>query len=167
MTERPTLADVAAIITKGEPPPDWLTEELARYARIIAARPKVDDDDLPELLAAIDCLERELSIRGLMEEAFDIEMPDFMHTASSTLWELREYLEEERRPARRGGPTPNGGLSICAGVCVWAWRRLHGEAPKRNVALAEACEAYWVACGGEPTSGDPLERWRRAVHNSA
>jgi hypothetical protein len=162
MTDRPTLADVAAMIANGEPP-DWLLKELARFAPLVGGRRSDDHEereDLSRVLAAIDTLEHELYIQALIEEAFGFETPECIDAASPVLFELREFFEEQRIPARRGGPTPDGRRRICAGVCAGAWRRLHGKIEPYSVRLQDACEAYWLACGhAETSTTGRLKNW--------
>jgi hypothetical protein len=156
---RPSLASVAAIIAKGSSP-EWLLEELARFAPLIGW-PRNPPDDLSPAMAAIDCLENELVMYATAAERFDLELPDCIDAASTALVGLREFFEEQRRPARKGGPTPDGRRKLCAGVCASAWRRLHDKVEPYSQKLQAACEEYWQACGQSETSTmGRLKNWQ-------
>jgi hypothetical protein len=64
--------------------------------------------------------------------------------------------------SRRGGPRPNLQRWACAGVVAEAWEIIHGKAAPRSFRLYEACNEYWIACGGEDR-GEDIENWRRDV----
>jgi hypothetical protein len=166
------FAPVAKLISLDDPP-DRLTERLAHFAPLIGYRRNAGDDSaIVEVLKAIDCIESELRIYAQVQEKFDfLDLPECIDRASQALFEFRQFLEEQRRPSRKGGPTPDGRRKLCAGVCAAAWRNVHGVAQPYSTKLQEACEAYWQACGhSETSSTGRLKNWEpflRAVAKPA
>ena len=73
----------------------------------------------------------------------------------AALDDIIKYAEQPLRDHGGGEPTP--GQATCARIVLEAWL---GEKPgHNNPALARACEAYWLACGGAPGAGN----WSRAI----
>ena len=64
---------------------------------------------------------------------------DLLNEQSNVL----DYLEEQRLPGSRGGPTPSTSRRLCAGVCADIWRERFGKVEPYSVYLWKACEAYW------------------------
>jgi hypothetical protein len=103
-------------------------------------------------LAAIEVIDHQLSMYATTEEEFGFEVLDCIDAASTALTELRYFFEEQRRPARKAGPIPDGRRKLCALVCADAWRCIHGTGQPYSRHLQEACEEYWQACGHPETS---------------
>jgi hypothetical protein len=55
----------------------------------------------------------------------------------------------------KGGPKVDRRKRLCAMVCQDIWRKLYGAAQPYSTKLADACEAYWRACGHVET--DPID----------
>lgn len=163
MDNRPSFAEVATMLAKGDgDPPKWLINDLAQFAPLIGYRTKApDNEDLPRAIEAIDFLENELCIHGKIEERFGVEMPDCVDAASNALVELRKFISQQIRPSSKGGPIPDGRRKLCAGICADAWHRLHGKRQPYNPRLQEACELYWQACGQPETSEISFRNWER------
>ena len=66
-------------------------------------------------------------------------------------------------PGRKRPP----GKITCALIVIEAWAFVKGRAPSTNNEYAqEACEAYWRACGGQPSANWPNTlKAARAVHS--
>ena len=66
---------------------------------------------------------------------------------------LDDIIKYAERPIRdHGGGEPAPGQATCARIVLEAWP---GEKPgHNNPALAKACEAYWLACGGASGAGN-------------
>jgi hypothetical protein len=158
------LARVATKIANGKPQPEWLVDLLRRFAWNVGQErvdPRAYDDAVLEAIRAIDVLDREIYFEATIVEAFGFELDDRVDVASTALTELRDFFEEQRRPSRNGGPTPDSRRWLCARVCADAWRRLHGEPQPYSQHLQEACEEYWQACGHPASDTGNIKKWER------
>jgi hypothetical protein len=62
----------------------------------------------------------------------------------------------------KGGAPSAPGMVTCAVIVIEAWASVHGRLPGHNNEHAQnACDDYWVACGGN-REGDP-SKWRRHI----
>jgi len=166
--ERPSLADVAAKLAKGDPPP-WLIVGLKRLSVIVGlANLEPDEETDRRMLEAAKYLEEWLVMYVDLEKLEpEFECPEAVHDCLGALYEVIELLEEDAKvPKRAGGPRPDKRLGLCAAVVSEAYRMLHGvdRVQPYSPAVQEACEAYWQACGNEPTGrqleGEP-RNWER------
>ena len=159
------LEAVAWSLAQGEPPPQWVTPLLFDQGRLINGRQPgpYDDDYTKKLIKKATDLERALSIYGEIESEYGLPAGEAVEHASTALVELIDHLESELRPPRRGGPTPDGRRRICAAVCAYVWRRLHGKVQRYSPRLQEVCEQYWKACGqpetGDSSKGNTAKNW--------
>lgn len=169
------FTNVAHILANGKPLPKWLIQDLERESPLIACRKSVpgDEDEDRALLAAVKDLERrlmwEVHVHDIIEKKWPgLPAPMILDETMNKLTELAQYLEDQLRPPRKGGQTPDSRRRVCAGVCADAWRRLHGEVQPFSVRLWQACEEYWQACGHPETSTsgrlknwEPFLKWAR------
>ena len=88
---------------------------------------------------------------------------DDMEITHDVLTAFKEDLAASMALAnQRGGPKPNIRRWVCAAVVAETWEKVHGDAV-RGDRFYEACNEYWVACGGEYRGEDYTENWRRDV----
>ena len=148
-----------------DPAPEWIAERLAQYAWVIAAPDeKPTEEDKQELETLIVCARRLLFGLRLDEAAarlvHDEEGIERIDELLGGLSNVLDYLEEQRPPTSRGGPTPSTSRRLCAGVCADIWRERFGKVEPYSVYLWKACEAYWRTCGRQPTpSNDSWEHY--------
>lgn len=163
MTDRPTIVQVAKLLTKSDEVPDWLLFELCSHVPLIQARKaKPGDGDENLAIAAIDVLEEEIAGCQHAVETYKLEADDRFDDASKALEELRDFFEEQQVPRGGGGPVPDRRRNLCAAVCAKAWERLYGNHQPYSAKLRDACEAYWRACGhAETSSQGRLKNWER------
>jgi hypothetical protein len=159
------FANVARLIASGKPQPEWLIPALEHYSRLVGYRNPGPGDEGEEraLLKAVQALEQwlafEARVYARIEKEFGFPAPTILDDTATQLLELADYLESQLRPPRKGGPTPDSRLRVCAGICAEAWRRLHGEAQPYSTHLHTACEEYWIACGHSDESGTDWEHF--------
>jgi hypothetical protein len=156
------FANVARMLAKDEPPPEWLVPILRRFSRLIGYRKITNRDEIEvkQMLAAAKELEKLLPIYVDVEEQFGFQNPDCIETVLIALPELIEYLENQLQPGRKGGPIPDSRRRLCASVCAEVWRRQCGEVQPFSPKLWEACEEYWQTCGNPETSTEGrLKNW--------
>jgi len=156
---KPTFADVAKLI--GDP---QLAEPLARLASEV--RYELNKASVvPQPLAAEirNNFQRLRTATRRFEMALNqvsshlLEVPPAADpntlslakdAASKVLVMCDKALAMHRKPGNRREP----GKLTCALIVIEAWASVKGEPPSHNNADAqEASEAYWVACGGEPS----------------
>jgi hypothetical protein len=169
---KPQFVKVAEIIAKGPPPfakgppPDWLIPALQTWSRAIASGFQVTP-----------ALHREYKKRiAKMQEAVEtllVGLPKFYElpgdwacddVIAEYLGELKAYFDR-LSAVPKGGRKPHFGRKLCADFVVSYWKRIHGKASPRSDNCYEACEQYWVACGGEPSSD--IQNWRDMVRDAA
>jgi hypothetical protein len=65
----------------------------------------------------------------------------------------------------KGGRPKKPGRVTCALIVIEAWACAKGKNPgANNETVQEICNDYWLACGGEPITGDdPAANWRRSM----
>jgi hypothetical protein len=159
------FANVARLIANDKPQPEWLIPALEHfstkkgtwddYVRWVKKTKRVYD-------AA------ELVLKALHGRSYgnggDFDRGDDMEITHDVLTAFMEDLATGMALAsRRGGPKPNIRRWVCAAVLAEAWKEVHGEAAARGDRFYEACNEYWVACGGEYRGEDYTENWRRDV----
>jgi hypothetical protein len=72
--------------------------------------------------------------------------------------------DRELRRRDLGGRPEDRAKVTCASIVVDAWHTAHGSVPTHNSeALALACDALWLACGGTGDAGDWSRGLRRGV----
>ena len=163
------FAEVAQIIAKG-PPPEWLVSTLEMWSRAPANTKELTADvyrqyklRLRRMQDAVDTLielfplfNREvdglISAQAPVEPWFEEELPA-----------LRDWLAEIGRHDK--GRRPHFGRELCADIVVHYWKRVHGKAEPRSDKCYLACEQYWRACGGEPSTD--ILNWRRMVEDAS
>jgi hypothetical protein len=142
----PDFFAVAAALGSSEP---WVVERL-QWASKLVSGPQLGPQDWHNerrLIEAANLLEDGLREWLFLAEAYAIEIPDELEAVLRDLPEVIEFLEGVIEPRRGGGPTPDRRKRLCAFVCRDIWRELHGTAQPWSTKLADACEAYWRACG--------------------
>jgi hypothetical protein len=158
---RASPALLSAAIAIADPPPDWIVWSLGHF---------VDDDfgDLPPLGDRLAEVARAVDVLLEWLPAYEhlpvgMQCPPRARVAQRSLRWIKRDLERLSVPQR--GPPAHFGQWLCSQVVVECWTQVHGNAEPRSVALAEACELYWVACGGEPIgpNGIPADKWRRKL----
>jgi hypothetical protein len=140
----------------------WAIDRLRRYAIAVGHDTKSYDDSLDRIAfeAAIN-LDHWLMWEAEASDKIEEEYP-LLDQASAALHELMPLIAQYiRQPGRRGGPTPDKRRWLCAQICAGIWREFH-DTPSGEALLA-ACEAYWQACGQDPTAADlsgHLRNWK-------
>jgi len=167
------FANIACIITKGAPPPDWIVDGLQHFSDGIGGGnhlPRdVSHEDyrriIGEMLDASDTLIKYLP--AFQRMPFGVQCPPEVAVALAALPKVRATLKRAE-PAPRTGRRPQTRRQICASVIVEIWKLVHGKAEPRSDHLYEACNEYWRACGNKEigTTGD-IDNWRRAAEASA
>jgi hypothetical protein len=161
MTGRPTMEDVAALLSKSASRPDpWIMDRLRNFARLISYRSPNKYDDAVErsCLDSARHLQEWLPMYAKAEELVAGEYPDFIDDATRALDELIPYLTAQIDLHRRGRPRDHH-RHLCAAVCSGIWEELHGSPQPHSPRLWEACEAYWVACDGAETISGHIKNW--------
>ena len=160
-----TLEEVASLLCKGQPVPDWVVPQLHRAAQAVGSPLKGSDDGSIDrlLLESAIHLKELLVLHTRAADMFDEEYPDGLDQTWDGLEELIPFLAEQvAQPKRRGGPTPDYRRHLCAGVCAVIWEELYDTHQPGSEWLWKACEAYWVACGQPETSAvERLRNWER------
>jgi hypothetical protein len=139
-------------------PPAWIAETLAKYAPDV--HPEEDGEftltrqDYVEDVALILALEKvEADLTAVYLE------PEYLDRLDDNTRDAFEYLELGIGPVleylkSQLGPPPTGRprqieRRICAKLCADIWARCHdGKDQPWSTKLHDACQAYWVACGG-------------------
>jgi len=161
------LADVARRIANGETP-DWLLVGLERFSGLVGSGRRTDKEEkwllsrLEQMHDAADLLIKNLPFYACLPAG--LKMPDDVIVALDVLPRIKADLARAQK-RRRGGRRPNVPRRVCAAVVVEAWKLIHGKVEPRGIALAEACNEYWQACGGE-YRGEDIENWRRDIENA-
>ena len=163
---KPTLEDVASLLCKGEPVPDWVVPRLRKAEPAVGSPLKGSDDGSIDrlLLESAMHLKDLLVVHTRAADMFDEEYPPGLDQTWDGLEELIPFLAEQvvAQPKRRGGPMPDQRGHLCAAVCADIWEELHGTHQPRSEWLWKACETYWQACDHPETSEvDRLRNWER------
>ncbi len=108
------FANVAALLANGKPQPQWLVPDLERNSPLVGFSRNPgpgDEDDDRALLKAVQHLERwlvrQVKIYNRIEKEHGIPAPMILDETANKLFELTEFLENQLRPPRKGGPTPD------------------------------------------------------------
>ena len=83
--------------------------------------------------------------------------PDDVTVALVVLPRIKQLLSRVTNPSLRRVNAPR---KFCAAVVVKAWEQIYERAEPQSVALPQACDEYWQACGHEQR-GQDIENWRR------
>jgi hypothetical protein len=158
------FANAARIIANGKPQPEWLIPALEHFNK-----KRTWDDYLrwvKETNRMHDAVE--LVLKGLHGRSYgsggDFDRGNDMEITFDVLTAFKEDLSTSTALAnRRGGPKPNLPRWVCAAVVVEAWEEIHGDGALKGDPFYEACNEYWIACGGEYRGEDYTENWRRDV----
>ena len=140
---KPTFEQVAALLCKDEPTPDWVIEKLRENAELVGYLIKPTDDRSIERLL----FESALHLQELLQlypraaklagEDYDPSIDDI----DTPLHNLIEFLAKEvALPKRSGGPIPDDRRYVCARVCAEIWEKLHDAHQPRSERLWKACE---------------------------
>jgi len=162
-----SFAHVARIIAKGEPP-EWLAPQLATFSPAVSAvqiTPEVRQRYKKRLRRMQEAVATMIELFPLFDRSDD---PRFDHAPmvgdiNESLLNLRDWLEQFARSGK--GRRPHFGRELCADLIVHYWRKCHGRAEPRSDKAYEACEEYWRACGGEPSSD--IQNWRKMVQDAS
>jgi hypothetical protein len=163
-----SFADVARKIAHGKAP-DWLMVGLEHFSDFVGTKRSTAEDDkrfldlLHRMHDAADFLIKNLPFYECLPAG--LKMPDDVIIALDVLPRIKADLARSQKRSRSGGPRPNVPRWVCAAVVVEAWKLIHGEVEPRSIALAEACNEYWQACGGEHRGKD-IENWRRDIEQA-
>lgn len=154
---------IASAIAKG-PPPEWLALALEHWAGFIGAEPVRGDvrrqgnEIIKQMREAVDTLLRWLPALALLA-------PNAVGAVLDALPRIMKELDRLNAP--RAGRPRIVQCEICAAVVLQASAMIHGAAHPRSGELMQACEDYWVACGGAPLSSNAnLENWRRPLEQA-
>ena len=177
---RNPFANVARIIAKIERPnrpPEWLESALRELAanvveadihnaKFVPLRSEVRTNikalkkAAARFASALDCI-------SLLEMPADgIEcLPRAGNAARSIISLCDNALSIN--PGKAGAPKQPG-RTICAFVIVEAWSTTRrGKAPSKNDLTAQsACDFYWQACDGPPTSRGEYIDWGRHIEEA-
>jgi hypothetical protein len=158
-----TFEEVAAKL--GANDADWLPPALRYFRPLIGCQ--LDDDKTVEgrMLACAKFLQEWLPLYARLRD-WGFEIPDYVDDASTNLEELIPFLAQHFLDCGSG----DGRRIICASVCVEACRLLYGDSiPIHSIAIRQACEDLWQACGnpttqtakGAAVGADVRDNWRR------
>jgi len=155
------MIEVARIIAKGDPP-DWLVAGLEefRFLEIMSDEsPATIHQELIEDMrraenAAATLLRLLPRLKGVIRCDAKVDL------ALTALPRIRQQLEQHT-PQPHPYRWPEGKRQLCAAVVVEAWAAFHGKAELRSDYLYQACDAFWIACGGEPMPD--ISNWRHTV----
>jgi len=157
--------DVARMIANG-PPPYWLLCLLTHFGKSIGTDISSKEmaefkDEIDRMRNAAATLQRLLPAFWFMGQGVQ-PSKDFVMVLKG-LPGVRKELE--RLSERQSYRTADANRAVCAAVVVEAWSHIRGEKVRSGKLIYEACEAYWVACGGEPMGlkGSVEGIWRRRV----
>jgi hypothetical protein len=162
--EKGDFAAVVEVIAKG-PPPEWLVGWLKAFSEKVGSDFKITPDvyrqykrRMKQVREAVDTLSNLVSSlpEGLLPEVL-LEFDEIREP------ELKDWLDQISRQDK--GRRPHVGRELCADVIVWCWEHIRGKVKSRSDTLYLACEEYWRACGGEPSSD--IQSWRRMVEHAA
>jgi hypothetical protein len=160
---------VARIIA--DPPPEWLMVGLEHFSGFVGGGRSTSDEDkrstkiFGRMHDAADLLIKYLPLYSSMPSGLSI--PDDVIIALDVLPRIKKDLARvvNRKP-RGGGQRPNVRRQFCAAVVVEACKLLHEKMPPKETLIANACNEYWQACGGEYRGDDYAEAWRRDVEQA-
>jgi hypothetical protein len=159
---KPTLEEVASLLCKGKPVPDWVVPRLRKHAALVGDKTKTDptDDEIDrKLLESADQLEKWLGRYTMrVYEMVGEEIPDCIEKVLSGLEELMPLIAEGVRIPKRGRPLDDS-RHLCAAVCMKIWSEFHHRPQPHSPKLWEACEAYWVACGHPANPSGHIKSW--------
>jgi hypothetical protein len=150
----PTLEEVASLLCKGQPAPDWIVPRLLKAKEAVGYPIKPTDDGSIDrlLLESAIHLKTLLVVHSRAADMFDVdpldeEYPPGLDQTWEGLVELIPFLAEQvAQPKRKGGPTPDARRHLCAGICAGIWEELYTTLQPRSELLWKACEAYlWPA----------------------
>jgi hypothetical protein len=164
-----SFGDVARKIADGKAP-DWLMVGLEHFSNFVGAKRDTAKEDkrlldlLHRMHDAADLLIKNLPFFSCLPAG--LKMPNDVVIALDVLPRIKADLALAQKRSRGGGPRPNVPRQLCAAVVVEAWKLVHGKVEPRRTKLAEACNAYWQACGHEYRGGDYVEAWRRDIEHA-
>jgi hypothetical protein len=166
---KPTLDDVAKLITKG-PPPDWLVSGLDHFSGFVggdAASSSEKKETKQKLLRMQDAVRYLIkTLPALARAELGIRSPD-AGVALVVLPKIEKLLAYAiDTPTRKGGQNPNIRRQFCAAVVVEAWRIVHGKPEPESLKVWTACNEYWRACGRGYRGGD-VDTWREDCRRAA
>jgi hypothetical protein len=153
-----------------DPAPEWLVEGLEFFREFIGSSMDATRQDLVQTKDVLDQIVRasDVLLRYLprfKNLPLGWQCPQHIQTALDVLPLVRRHVAKaaqlevfEARP----GPPPKVPREVCAAVVMEAWKLVHGRAEPHSVPYQYACNAYWLACGGESV-GD----WRRDAEKAA
>jgi hypothetical protein len=169
MTAKPRFADVARSIA--DPPPEWLAMGLEQFAEFIGADQLTSDDGketravLQRMHDAADLLMKYLP--ALVFTPAGIGPREDVTAALGALPGIKKDIARALDTRRvGGGPKPNIQRQFCAAVVVEAAKLMHGKMPPKETLIANACNEYWQACGGEYRGDDYAGAWRRDIEQA-
>ena len=166
---RPTLDDVAKLITKG-PPPDWLVDGLDHFSGFVggdAASSIEKKEDKKKLLHMQDAVRYLMkTLPAFTRLGLGAHSPD-AGVALVVLPKIEKLLAYAiDAPTRKGGQNPNIPRKFCAAVVVEAWRIVHDKPEPESPKLWTACNEYWQACG-RGYRGSDVDTWREDCRDAA
>ncbi len=89
--------------------------------------------------------------------------PGKLSPVSAAIKDVNTFCNQTlfNNPAKPGTPAATDKIR-CALIVMGAWKFVHSDYPGHNNEKAqEACEEYWIACGGEAGSDQSL--WSRHI----
>jgi hypothetical protein len=146
-------------------PPDWIAEALAEYALHIGGpevtRTRQDYLDDVALFIALDKVEAELGpyLEPEYLNLLDDNTRDAFENLDQGIGLVLAHIKETLGPLPIGRPRQLG-RHLCAKLCSDIWTRCQGKAQPWSTKLHDACQAYWIACGG---SADSIS-WRNILN---
>jgi hypothetical protein len=153
-----TIDQVAVLLSKG-PAPDWVVAELNRFSDLVAIEGQADDAVDRRILDSAVQLQRLLPLYIThVYEKIGEEYPACFDKVCDGLEELIDIFARQIELPRRG-PKLDQSRHLCAAVCGWIWSEIHHRPQPHSPKLWEACEAYWVACGRQPSATGHIKSW--------
>lgn len=179
----PHFEEVARLIARKKPTPDWLPAALQERAIGLAFARRQEEERLGRAEMREHLLRRETAVRDEMCWLADIPTMEHLDRAAGEQVNvdtnfygniLRELADFYARAAAKIKTGPGQGRAevgapatakiCCAMIIAAAWERVHGALPKPgNPTTQQAARDYWRASGGTEERGwgeNRLQGWR-------
>jgi hypothetical protein len=180
LAPRPTFNDVARLIARPEPPPDWLAALLEWWTAGVKTDCAIDRAYPLKRAQLNDLIRTRESASAILTVCDRFRAREYLGSSpllgsndtvqlKQRLCDLLEKIDPAILQLTKGGDKARAGRppllakTRCAARISEAWKFLHGEDPAtRNLQAAEAAQAYWLACGGSNTGwgNTSLNSWR-------
>jgi hypothetical protein len=149
-----------------DPRPQWLTTTLESFSDLIrelAQAAQTIKDTRRQHAKALEAAKTLAAYLPVFEWEATINGKQILPAVAACQTSLPGVIAELMRLGRPPvGRRYNYARELCATVVSECWRHCHGTARPRSDYVAEACNAYWRACGCAEIGKEGLiENWRR------